>query len=298
MTLPLFGEVAPETTAELPNEGSEAAVAHSLPRPRQHHPSSGDVGDVIETRRGFQPTSINSLDSSLRGGMPFGGVTLVASRARGGSMSLLLGMVLKALSRGQTVLFCSGQLDYEAARGRMTVLKSQVNGYRFAAGLQDAADQEKLRRAHNSIPWEQFIFWRAENRGVSLPSVSGAEDLIVVDVQGGGFTTMRSRVRWLREAVARGGAAGVLRQVMAAGERPPRVFDLPGLGTFADLFDAAMIMHGAAEREPSRRASNEVVIDIIRALRRPVHNRTVALTIDRRYAGLIERGGGSGEGHD
>ena len=117
----------------------------------------------IDHRPTHLPTGLPSVDRALGGGLPVGGLTLVAARHRVGATSLLMGTALRALENERPVAFLSERLRQDQVRGRLVILKSQVNGHRFGAGFVGAEDRIRLAKARNEIPWRHLSIMSAKS---------------------------------------------------------------------------------------------------------------------------------------
>ena len=261
--------------------------------------SGGDSGTSVAVA-----TGLVRLDAALGGGLTLGTLALVAGRPRMGSSSLLIGMALAAIKRGEPVAILSERIGEEQLRGRLVLLEARVNGYRLRAGLAGREDRIALDAAHERIPW-QLLSLRCK------PCVTpfDIEDhlftyrprLLVADLQprpkeehapAGGLGNLAAGAEHLAHLAAQHRVAVVVRAILPRRAGVPVRSELPGLGAYADAFATVLLLHrtseaaqtwtSAAADAPGSLAELQVVRHHGRDLA-PVH---VKLFFDQRYAAL------------
>ena len=255
---------------------------------------------LTHVRPEYVSSGLEVLDAALDGGLRCGAMSLVASRACVGSMSLLIGAALSALEQGLTVLYVTDRVKDEPMRGRLMVCQSKVNGYRFRAGVASESDYEKLWQASEDIAWERLKL--ISRRAVSLDEVDELTTelkphLIVADFEPGrtrdgkrpGYRPLKRGFESLATLGQTVGAALLVRHVFPLGTCAPDRLELPGLGTIAELFDSVVLLH--REVEPTgENTGTDVDAQVIRLRLRDIRPRRVSLLLDQRFGGLSSAG--------
>lgn len=255
----------------------------------------------IEDRPAFLPTGLPSVDEKLRGGFPVGGLTLVAARPKVGATSLLLGASLAALERGERVAYFSERLREDQIRGRLVVLESRVNGYRFRAGFVTAEDRIALAAARERIQWSALSMVarkRIDAREIDEHLFSYRPWLVVLDVHPRVAGSRHRSTAALLEAVQRLAStarrhrvAVVLRAIMPRGRHPPNRLELPGLGAMAEAFNSVVLLHREEANDANstpEEAIGRADAFVVRVNGHDVEPRIAQLRFDQRFAGLLE----------
>jgi hypothetical protein len=212
----------------------------------------------------------------------------------------LLGAALAALKRGERVIFFTDVMREQQLRGRLMVLESRVNGYRFRAGLASDEDRMALGAARDRIPWSLLTVVAHPQIGLAQLQrhiVTYSPQLAVADVwgrapAGGG----RAHTSWLFGAleqlgpVMASGAALLMRTVLPRGSTPPSRLELPGMGAMAELFAAALLLHREEVTDPgvADEALGLAEAYVVRVGGHDIEPRPVTLRFDQRFAGLLE----------
>ena len=246
-------------------------------------------------------TGLVSVDEAMRGGFPVGGLSLMASKPQVGVNSLLMGAVLANLENGLGVGYFSERLREDQIRGRMVVLKSKVNGYRFRAGVVTDEDHKKLDQARAAIAWSRMLI-RSE-REISLRELDSDifnyhPRLVVADLRPKGtnhsnpksFECLTRGLEELAFIAARDNISIVVRCILPKGPGEPDRLELPGLGTVVNLFDSVAFLHRerGAPGGDEEKGANLAQVKVIRVGKRDVGPRYVNLHFDQRYSGLKE----------
>lgn len=239
-------------------------------------------------------TGLVSIDRALRGGFRVGELTLVAARLKVGATSLLLGAALAAMQRGERVAYLSERLSEEQLRGRLVVLESRVNGFRFSAGFVSADDRLALAAARERIGWNHLALRCRETilpRDIDAHIFSYRPGLVVADVRPRGEQPSRDLVAAqlqglarLRELAAKHQTALVVRVLLAKGAHPPDIVELPGVGRAADHAGAVILLH----RNVDDTQGGTAQASIVRVAGHEVTPREVSLRFDQRFAGLLD----------
>lgn len=252
----------------------------------------------VDNRPNHLTTGLASLDRALQGGLPVGGITLVAARPQAGATSLLMGATLAALKKRHPVSYFSERLPEDQLRGRLVVLESKVNGTRFRAGFVTAEDRIALAAARERIPWSQLYL--STKRRISPSHIDTSiftyrPWLVVADVQPRPPqpAPYQARQSKLQEGVERLASLArkhhvsmVVRMLLPRGQHPPQLEELPSLGSLAELFTALVLLH--REETSGGGDSSRAYARVLRVRNHAVEPRDVELTFDQRYAGLLE----------
>lgn len=246
-------------------------------------------------------TGLLSVDQAMRGGFPIGAISLVASKPRAGVNSLLMGSVLTNLEEGFRVGYFSEKLREDQIRGRMVVLKSKVNGYRFRAGVVTDEDHQKLEDARACIAWSRMLIRSAREiplRQLDSDIFSYHPQLVIADLRPRGtnhpnpksFESLTRGIEELAFIAARERISMVVRCVLPDGPGEPDRLELPGLGTVANLFDSVVFVHRnkTTAGPDEEKGASQAQVKVIRVGKRDVGPRYVNLHFDQRYAGLEE----------
>ncbi len=250
----------------------------------------------------FLSSGLPSLDQALRGGFATGEATLVAARPKVGATSLLLGASLAALERGERVAYFSESLREEQIRGRLVVLESRVNGYRFKAGFVTAEDRIALAAARERIPWGALSL--VARKRIAPEDVDGhvfayGPWLVVADVLPRGSSGATTRkvshllagVEQLADIARRHAVALLVRVILPRAEHPPNRLELPGVGAMAEAFSSVVLLHREEVTDPSGvpdEAMGTAEASVVRVHHRDCEPRVVSLRFDQRFAGILE----------
>ncbi|MBJ80593.1 MAG: hypothetical protein CMH60_04675 [Myxococcales bacterium] len=247
-------------------------------------------------------SGIRSMDKVLQGGFPVGELSLVAARPKVGSTSLLMGTSLEALKAQHRVAYVSERLEEKQIRGRFVVLESKVNGHRFRAGFISAEDRVALNVAREHIPWASLSLITKKtisNRVIDSHFFSYHPRLVIADLRmklkdngrveragepGDTVDTLKNFARKHQIAV-------VLRYVLPKRNFPPDRLELPGLGSFANHFATACILHREEVTNPDGIPDNNIGVaqlSVIRLKNKDVEPREINLGFDQRYAGFSD----------
>jgi hypothetical protein len=256
---------------------------------------------AVKTINEWTSTGLLSVDQAMRGGFPVGAISLVASKPRAGVNSLLMGAVLANLEGGLGVGYFSEKLREDQIRGRLVVLKSKVNGYRFRAGVVTDEDHQKLDEARSHIAWSRMLIRSAREiplRELDSDIFSYHPQLVIADLRPRGtnhpnprsFESLTRGIEELAFIAARDKISMVVRCVLPEGPGEPDRLELPGLGTVANLFNSVIFVHrnhtDAGPHEEN--GASQAQVKVIRVSHRDVGPRYVNLHFDQRYAGLEE----------
>ncbi|MCK5690353.1 hypothetical protein KAI87_13835, partial [Myxococcota bacterium] len=236
-TLPLFASRASTGTNSIKTTATLAAVQPKVKSTRQDYTHIS--------------TGLPSLDRALRGGFPASALSLIAARPKVGTLSLMLGATLGSLHAGQRVALLSETLNEQQLHGRMVVLESRVNGYRFKAGLATDEDKLALSSARQNIPWHSLSSLIQDQ--ITIDSIDShlatyGSDLVMADIdltfrQGQSVKAIFDGAAALQDIAAHHGASIVLRFTMPRASHAPNRLELPGVGAMAEAFSTVLLMH-------------------------------------------------------
>lgn len=262
----------------------------------QRLPVADDLAQ-LEGRPKHLSTGVEKLDQALRGGLPVGDITLVASRLDGGAQALVMGVALAQLHQGARVAYLSERLSTEEVRGRLAVIEAQRTGHRLAGGSLRAADRVALVEARQRVPWHRFstgcqrrVDWKDLDRHV----FTYRPLLVVADLRlRGGDGRAAATAADLGEAAERllamarrHRAAVVVRWVLRKGRHAPELVELPRLGTAVEPYAAVVLAHRVVDPEGLESGH----LRAVRVRRREVEPRDVAV---RYHHGCLEAASGA-----
>lgn len=287
--------------AKKPQKRSQTAVLPLFDYGKRTQSPADDWQRVAE-RPDVLSSGLPSIDTALSGGLQMGTSNLVAARPYVGATSFCIGAALAALHAGYQVAFLTTRLREEQLKGRFVVLESRVNGHRFAAGFVTAEDRLALAAGRERIPWQQLSI--VAQRKIDLDAVdahlfSYRPHLLIADFipaidQQTHLTQAANHVlaaQTLANHARRYRAVVLMHWVLPKAKHPPNRLELPGVGTFAEAFNSAVLLDRIVSEEnldATPTPLGEVHAQILRCQGHDVSERTVALRFDQRFAGLLD----------
>ena len=262
-------------------------------RSRRGHPNhTGTNTEITHVSSG-----VDALDDVLQGGFLRSGMTMIASRPKACSNSLLIGATIRALKQSLSVVYVSDRLKEEQVRGRMVLSESKINGYLFNESRGDELNSERdaLYKAHAAIDWTRLELMA--RRTVDITELHDAcfkarPALVVADFQPGrvhdgsstGYRVLESGLKALARTAEQVNAAVAVRVVLPEGIYEPDRLELPGLGSAAELFEGVVLLHRAEDSEMA--LSSQVEARVVRLEGRDIRARRVPMSFEKSYGGL------------
>ncbi|MBI5509574.1 MAG: hypothetical protein HY903_12550 [Deltaproteobacteria bacterium] len=245
-------------------------------------------------------TGLRGLDAVLRGGFPVAASSLVAARPKVGATSLLFGAALHSLKNDLRVAYFCDHVREDQIRGRLVILESRVNGFRFRAGFVSPEDRLSMTAARERINWSALsIVAQKKVRLIDIDNHLFAyhSHLAVIDLQEratSGYAHTAELIRWIEDLTSiakRYHVAIVVRLVLPTATHPPNRLELPGVGGVATRFASVVLVHREEVTDPSHVPESAVGAAEAQVVRLGGHDlepRFVGLRFDPRYAGFLD----------
>ncbi len=240
------------------------------------------------------PTGLASLDEVTGGGFSPGRLGLVIGRPKVGGSSLLLGSALACLKRGLRVAYLSERLNEAQLRGRLVVLESRVNGYRFKAGLASSEDRMALVAARERILWQKLslVAERTTFEGLAEHLFEYRPALAVLDCamhRPGDVRDQAKAAARLSEIAAEHGVALLWRHVLSRGHVRPEPHEMPVSEVLEPCADV-LVLH----REEVTLSGGPdgalgwAELELLKKAGAPYQGEPLRLRFDQRFAGLLD----------
>jgi replicative DNA helicase len=265
---------------ELPlfRQAREKSISEAGPKPSHKH--SGRISSGLQ-----------SLDGVLGGGFRVGKISIIASRAKMGATSLLVGACLANLKARHPVAYFSQRLKSSQIKGRLVVLESRVNGHLIAAGLASDKDHLALQNARERLPWTLFRVHAAQR--ITLERVDAElfnyrANMAVIDFTPTIDSDLVKGLHKLRSIAHSHSVALIVRLRLPRGEHEPDILELPDLGACLETCDSALLLHRHGTGRETGGGSDKASIDIVCSHERSGSPKRLWVDFDHRYAGLSD----------